>query len=363
MSAAWYTQGTMLPPLVVSSTVSIPASAIRVTAVRASGPGGQNVNKVSSKVDVRVDLAAIVGLDEGARARLHEGVAGRVDSDGCLYVTSQKTRDREKNLADAFDKIRRLVAGALVVPKTRRSTRPRAGAVRARLQDKRRNAERKAGRAARPEDSTRGAWRRAGSHRRPGSRVALGLGPRVDDETRRALGNYLALVLKWNGRMDLTAARHEDELVDLMVADALLLAARLPPGVAVVDVGSGGSAWTSLGLARPDLRITLVEPLQKRVAFLRTVIGTLFPAASGPKVVRARGDELPRGAFDVAISRATLSPDRWLALGHELAPRGDVWVLLAREPPPVHPERNAAEDVRYRWPLTQVERRAVRYCA
>ncbi|MEO5728864.1 MAG: peptide chain release factor-like protein, partial [Byssovorax sp.] len=60
----------MPEPLIVSESVQVPASAITVTAVRASGPGGQNVNKVSSKIDVRVDLAAIVGFDAEARARL-----------------------------------------------------------------------------------------------------------------------------------------------------------------------------------------------------------------------------------------------------------------------------------------------------
>jgi ribosome-associated protein len=69
-----------------------------------------------------------------------------------LFVTSQKTRDREKNLADAYDKIRLLVASALVVPKIRRPTRPRAGAVRARLNDKRHQSEQKARRTSRPED-------------------------------------------------------------------------------------------------------------------------------------------------------------------------------------------------------------------
>jgi 16S rRNA (guanine527-N7)-methyltransferase len=194
--------------------------------------------------------------------------------------------------------------------------------------------------------------------------VASELGAQLGDEKLRSLTRYVSLVLEWNARMDLTAARNDDELVDLMIADAVVLATRLPSSVAVVDVGSGaGAPGLPLALARPDLRITLVEPFQKRVAFLRTVIGTVFGKHGAPTVVRARGQELSERTFDVAISRATLSPDRWLALGHALAPRGDVWVLLAREAPPGHPERMLSEDVRYRWPLTQVDRRAVSYPA
>jgi 16S rRNA (guanine527-N7)-methyltransferase len=196
------------------------------------------------------------------------------------------------------------------------------------------------------------------------TRLATALGRELEENTRRALTSYLSLLAEWNQRIDLTAARTDDELVDLMLADALVLAARLPSGATVVDVGSGaGAPGLPLALARPDLRITLVEPLQKRVAFLRTVLGTLLAEGGAPVVVRARGEELKAQAFDVAISRATLSPERWLALGHELAPRGDVWVFLAREAPPGHAVRQASEDFRYVWPLTHVERRAVRYAA
>lgn len=142
----------MPEPLIVSESVQIPASAITVTAVRASGPGGQNVNKVSSKIDVRVDLAAIVGLDAGARARLLSQTANRLDAAGMLQVTSQKTRDQGRNLADAYEKIKAIVAKALVAPITRKPTRPSRGAVRRRLADKKQTSERKKGRAIRPED-------------------------------------------------------------------------------------------------------------------------------------------------------------------------------------------------------------------
>jgi len=197
-------------------------------------------------------------------------------------------------------------------------------------------------------------------------RASAALGDGVDDAVRRALGAWIDLVVAWNARVDLTAARNQDELVDLMLADALLLAPRLPAGARVVDVGSGaGAPGLPIAVLRPDLRVTLVEPLQKRVAFLRTAVGSILPAGARPVVERARGEDLVRrGArFDAAVSRATLAPEKWLALGAQLAPEGDVWVLLAREGAPEAEGRAVAADERYRWPLTGVDRRAVRYAA
>jgi ribosome-associated protein len=129
--------------ITVSERVYIPASALTITASRASGPGGQNVNKVASKVDVRLDLSAIVGLDEGARARLLRKAEPRLDAEGKLQVTSQKTRDQAKNIADAYEKIAELVAAALVAPKVRRPTRPSRGSVERRIEEKKRTSVRK----------------------------------------------------------------------------------------------------------------------------------------------------------------------------------------------------------------------------
>ncbi len=126
----------MLAPIVVSAAVVIPPEALEVTAVRASGPGGQNVNKVSSKIELRVDLAK-VRLPDDARARLVALAGSRLDAAGVLRVTSDKTRDRPRNLDDACEKVRELVARALVRPKVRRATKPTRGSVERRLKAKR----------------------------------------------------------------------------------------------------------------------------------------------------------------------------------------------------------------------------------
>ncbi len=114
----------------VAPGVVIPGSAIVVRATRSSGPGGQNVNKVSSRVELRIDLSRVEALDEGARARLAGAVRGRLDAEGRLLLTSQRTRDQHRNLEDAREKARAIVAGVLTPPRTRKPTRASAAAAR-----------------------------------------------------------------------------------------------------------------------------------------------------------------------------------------------------------------------------------------
>src|SRR5262245_15213928 len=104
--------------------IVVPADAQEVRAARSSGPGGQNVNKVASKIDLRVDPARIQGLADDARVRLLRLCHNRMDSDGRLVVTSQRTRDQRRNLVDAQEKLRDWIRRALEPAKPRVATRP-----------------------------------------------------------------------------------------------------------------------------------------------------------------------------------------------------------------------------------------------
>lgn len=130
----------MPEPIEIVSGVRVPASAIEVRAVRASGPGGQNVNKVSSRIELMVDLAAIEGLDERARGRLERLAGKKRDAAGRLRVTAQESRDQHRNLERAREKVTELILAALVVPKRRRATRPSASSREKRLDTKKKAA-------------------------------------------------------------------------------------------------------------------------------------------------------------------------------------------------------------------------------
>jgi 16S rRNA (guanine527-N7)-methyltransferase len=196
--------------------------------------------------------------------------------------------------------------------------------------------------------------------------VLTAFGRRSDEPSAGStLGARLSVwaerVVAWNQRIDLTAARSVEELVDLLLADAAAIAQVLPADAprSCVDIGSGaGAPGLALALLVPSLAVTLVEPKTKRVAFLRGTVGLLTPSAIA--VERARSDELPEKAWDLAISRATFEPAIWRDEGARLA-REEVWVLLAQQEPPSGDSFQVTHELQYTWPLTGIRRRAIAF--
>lgn len=129
--------------LTITSALVIPARELEWTAVRSGGPGGQNVNKVSTKVELRFDVAASTALGSAVKARLLARVAGRLDAEGKLLVTADTTRSQSQNLELARERLAELVRAALVAPKKRRPTRPSRASRERRLDTKRKVSEKK----------------------------------------------------------------------------------------------------------------------------------------------------------------------------------------------------------------------------
>jgi ribosome-associated protein len=144
----------MAEPIRIARGILVPEAAFAWRAVRSSGPGGQNVNKVASKVELRVELDGVTGLSDPARARLRALAAGKLDADGRLLLTSQRTRDQLRNLEDAREKVKKLVERALKTPRSRRLTEPSPAAVQRRLRRKKERSVVKRARRARPDEET-----------------------------------------------------------------------------------------------------------------------------------------------------------------------------------------------------------------
>jgi 16S rRNA (guanine527-N7)-methyltransferase len=188
--------------------------------------------------------------------------------------------------------------------------------------------------------------------------TSAGLTLEVPPAARQQLVTWLDLVVAWSERVDLTAARDVETLADLLLADAALLASTQLTG-AVIDVGSGvGAPAIPLAILSPATTITLVEPRERRAAFLRTSCGSL--KRPDIRLLRTRSMEVEAGVAELAISRATLPPPIWLREGARLARRA-VWVLLGQDDPPTLSSWHADLDLSYEWPLTAGRRRAVRY--
>lgn len=165
---------------------------------------------------------------------------------------------------------------------------------------------------------------------------------------------YGELVRTWNARLNLTGTQEPNALAEILFADAVVLAEKdvVPEGVCFVDVGAGvGAPAIPLLLERQDLSATLVEPRRNRVAFLRTVIGTLG-LMDRCRVLEQRLEAAPldRAPFDLALSRATFAPEEWLRRAVGLAPAAVVMVAGQPLPPGARLERS------YRLPFSDAPR-------
>ena len=123
--------------LIINDSITIPADQLSVNAVRSSGPGGQNVNKVSTCVELRFNPKNCTQLSETAIKKLLAANKNKLDSEEAIIITSQRFREQYRNIEDAREKLRLLILDALKVRKKRRPTKPTKASIEDRISKKR----------------------------------------------------------------------------------------------------------------------------------------------------------------------------------------------------------------------------------
>jgi ribosome-associated protein len=143
--------GTFVPGIELGPGVWTDREQLRFGFSRSSGPGGQNVNKVNTKTELRVAMAALHGLSDRALGRLRNLAGRRMTAEGDIMLTADKERTQESNRRACLEKLRELIEEALVEPKVRRKSKPGKGAKKRRLESKKRQGEKKKSRSWRAE--------------------------------------------------------------------------------------------------------------------------------------------------------------------------------------------------------------------
>ncbi len=141
-----------MPPLVITPDVVIPDEELEWKFIRSSGPGGQNVNKVASAVQLRFLLPVNTSLPVAARNRLRRLAGQRLIDDGSILVRARSERSQEQNRRDALERLAELIRAAMVEPKVRKKTRPTRASKERRIDSKKRRGSTKQGRGARAWD-------------------------------------------------------------------------------------------------------------------------------------------------------------------------------------------------------------------
>jgi ribosome-associated protein len=138
--------------LQINEQIHIPDDEVEWSFARSGGPGGQNVNKVSSKAILRWRLVDNTTLPPEAKTRLIGQQRRRITTEGDLLITSQRYRDQERNRQDCLDRLREMVLAALKAPRPRKATKPTRGSRQRRLAEKRRRSATKEQRRGPVED-------------------------------------------------------------------------------------------------------------------------------------------------------------------------------------------------------------------
>jgi ribosome-associated protein len=120
-------------PLIVSPSLVVPDADLSFSAIRSPGPGGQNVNKVATAMQMRFDLLNTQALDGAVKQRLRARAGHRLNEDGTLLIVARAHRSQERNRADALERLRELILASLQAPRPRKATRPTRAAKERRL--------------------------------------------------------------------------------------------------------------------------------------------------------------------------------------------------------------------------------------